>query len=264
MDIRLDGRSALITGGSAGLGLAMAKEFAASGAEVAIVGRRPDVLERARREIAAVAAGRVHAVAADVATAEGTDLAFGSAVAAFGKVDILVNNAGKAQVGRFEDITDEVWQADFDLKLFAAVRLARHALPAMKERKWGRIINVLATGAKAPRPGTAPTAVSRAAGLALTKVLAGEGAPHNVLVNALLVGLIDSDQWVRRHAEIRAEGADDVSYDQFLGKMAAGIPLGRVGRAEEFAAIACFLASDAGGYITGTGINVDGGVSPVV
>lgn len=264
MDIRLDGRSALITGGSTGLGLAMAREFAASGAEVAIVGRRPDVLEQARQEIVAVASGRVHAVAADVATAEGTDLAFASAVAAFGKVDILVNNAGKAQVGRFEEITDAVWQEDFDLKLFAAVRLARHALPAMKQRKWGRIINVLATGAKAPRPGTAPTAVSRAAGLALTKVLAGEGAPHNVLVNALLVGMIDSDQWVRRHAEVQAAGTEDVSYDQFLAKMAAGIPLGRVGRAEEFAGIACFLASDAGGYITGTGINVDGGVSPVV
>lgn len=261
MEIRLDGRSALITGGSTGLGLAMAKEFAASGADVAIVGRRPDVLEEARREIAAVAAvARVHAVAADVATAEGTDLAFRSTVAALGKVDILVNNAGKSQVGAFEDLTDRIWQEDFDLKLFAAVRLARATLPAMKQRGWGRIINVLATSAKTPRAGTAPTAVSRAAGLALTKVLAGEGAPHNVLVNALLVGLIDSDQWMRRHA---ASG-QDVTYEEFLARMGAGVPLGRVGSAREFASIACFLASDAAGYITGTGINVDGGASPVV
>ena len=261
MDIRLDGRSALITGGSTGLGLAMAKEFAASGADVAIVGRRADVLEDARREIAAVAAAaRVHAVAADVATAEGTDLAFRSTIAALGKVDILVNNAGKSQVGAFEEISDQVWQEDFDLKLFAAVRLARAAFPAMKQRRWGRIINVLATAAKTPRAGMAPTAVSRAAGLALTKVLAGEGAPHNVLVNALLVGLIDSDQWVRRHA---ASG-QNVTYQEFLAQMGAGVPLGRVGSAQEFANIACFLASDAAGYITGTGINVDGGASPVV
>lgn len=264
MDVRLDGRSALITGGSKGLGLAMARQFAASGAEVAIVGRRPEVLEEARQEIAAGASARVHVIAADVATPEGTQLAFRAAVAAFGKIDILVNNAGRSQAGRFEDMTDEIWQDDLDLKLFAAVRLARLALPAMKERRWGRIINVLATAAKAPRAETAPTAVSRAAGLALTKVLAGEGAPHNVLVNALLVGLIDSDQWVRRHEQARTAGADDVSYEQFLDRMAAGIPLGRMGRADEFATIACFLASDAGSYITGTGINVDGGLSPVV
>jgi NAD(P)-dependent dehydrogenase (short-subunit alcohol dehydrogenase family) len=99
--------------------------------------------------------------------------------------------------------------------------------------------------------------VSRAAGLALTKVLAGEGAPHNVLANALLVGLISSDQWQRR--------ADDrgVPLQQVLDEMAKGLPIGRVGRVEEFADVACFLASDAASYINGTAINVDGGASPV-
>ncbi|HEX2135005.1 MAG TPA: SDR family oxidoreductase [Microvirga sp.] len=260
MDIRLDGRAALITGASKGLGLAMASEFAASGADVAIVARRPEVLEEARAPLAEVAEGRVHAIAADVATAEGVERAFASAVAAFGKIDILVNNAGVSQTGPFETITDEVWQADLDLKLFAAIRMTRLAFPQMKERRWGRVINVLNIGAKAPRAGGAPTVVSRAAGLALTKVLAGEGAPHNVLVNALLVGLIESDQWVRRHRE-QGGGA---SLEEFLGKLGANIPLGRVGRPQEFATIACFLASDAAGYITGTAINVDGGASPVV
>jgi 3-oxoacyl-[acyl-carrier protein] reductase len=260
MDIRLDGRAALITGASKGLGLAMATEFAASGADVAIVARRPEVLAEARAHLAEVAEGRVHAIAADVATAEGVERAFASAVAAFGKIDILVNNAGVSQTGPFETITDEVWQADLDLKLFAAIRMTRLAFPRMKERRWGRVINVLNIGAKAPRAGGAPTVVSRAAGLALTKVLAGEGAPHNVLVNALLVGLIESDQWVRRHRE-QGGGA---SFEEFLGKLGANIPLGRVGRPQEFAKIACFLASDAAGYITGTAINVDGGASPVV
>jgi len=160
----------------------------------------------------------------------------------------------------FEQITDAMWQEDLELKLFAAIRLARLALPGMKERRWGRIINVLNIGAKAPRAGGAPTAVSRAAGMALTKILANEGAPHNVLVNAMLVGQIVSDQWVRRHA---AQGAN-VPFDDFLTKLAANIPLGRLGKPEEFAAMACFLCSDRAGFTTGTAINMDGGASPVV
>ncbi len=260
MDIRLDGKKALITGGSKGLGLAMATQFAASGADVAILARRPEVLEEAKRGIGESARGRVIAVAADVSKADEVKRAHDAVVGQLGPVDILVNNAGTSQTGKFEEITDEVWQADLDLKLFAAIRLARLVFPGMKQRRWGRIINVLNIGAKAPRAGGGPTVVSRAAGMALTKVLAGEGAPHNVLVNALLVGLIVSDQWVRRHA---AQGAN-VPFADFTGKMAANVPLGRMGTAEEFANVACFLASDAAGYVTGTAINVDGGSSPVV
>jgi NAD(P)-dependent dehydrogenase (short-subunit alcohol dehydrogenase family) len=260
MDIRLDGKKALITGGSKGLGLAMATRFAASGADVAILARRPEVLEEAKRSVGETARGRVVAVAADVSKADDVRRAHDAVVGQLGAVDILVNNAGTSQTGKFEEITDEVWQADLDLKLFAAIRLARLVFPGMKQRRWGRIINVLNIGAKAPRGGGAPTVVSRAAGMALTKVLAGEGAPHNVLVNALLVGLIVSDQWVRRHA---AQGAN-VPFADFTGKMAANVPLGRMGKAEEFANVACFLASDAAGYVTGTAINVDGGSSPVV
>jgi NAD(P)-dependent dehydrogenase (short-subunit alcohol dehydrogenase family) len=107
----------------------------------------------------------------------------------------------------FETVTDEMWQQDLDLKLFAAIRFSRLVWPGMKERKWGRIINVLNTAAKAPPPASTPTSVSRAAGMALTKVMAGEGGPHNILVNAMLVGLIVSDQWVQRHAKT-APGTD--------------------------------------------------------
>ncbi len=260
MDIRLDGRKALITGGSKGLGLAMATLFAASGADVAIIARRPDGLEEAKQSIEATAKGRVVTIAADVAQGPDVRRAFEVAEGVLGGIDILVNNAGTSQTGKFEEITDDVWQADLDLKLFAAIRLARLALPGMKQRKWGRIINVLNIGAKAPRAGGAPTVVSRAAGMALTKVLAGEGAPHNVLVNALLVGVIVSDQWVRRHA---AQGTN-APFEEFTGKMGANVPLGRMGTAEEFASVACFLASDNAGYVTGTAINVDGGSSPVV
>lgn len=260
MDIRLDGRSAIITGASKGLGLAMAKEFAASGADVAMLARRADVLEDAKAFVADGASGRVATFACDVSKADDIAGTFGAVVSTFGKVDILINNAGQSRAMPSDQITDEIWQEDLELKLFAAIRFCRLVWPGMKERKWGRIINVLNLGAKAPRANGAPTAVSRAAGMAFMKVLAGEGAPHGILVNGLLVGLIDSDQHVRRH---QRDGSN-VSYDEFRAKLGANIPLGRIGKAEEFAAMACFLCSDRAGFTTGTAINMDGGASPVV
>jgi 3-oxoacyl-[acyl-carrier protein] reductase len=260
MQISLEGRNAVVTGGSKGLGLAIATRFAASGANVAILARDPAGLAAARDSIAQTALGKVEAFACDVRRAEDIVATHQAVLGAFGRVDIVVNNAGTSRTLPFATVTDEIWQEDLDLKLFAAIRLTRLVWPQMVENKWGRVINVLNTGAKAPRAGSAPTSVSRAAGMALTKVLAGEGAPHNVLVNALLVGLIESDQWVRRH---RDQGAN-VPLEDFLRDMGKGVPVGRMGRAEEFANIACFLASDAASYITGTALNVDGGSSPVV
>jgi 3-oxoacyl-[acyl-carrier protein] reductase len=260
MEISLAGRIALVTGGSRGLGLATATEFAASGADVAILARRPEMLADAKQKIARTAKGRVAAFACDVSHATDIARAHAAVIAEFGRIDILVNNAGTSRHGAFEEVTDEIWQEDLDLKLFAAIRLTRLVWPGMKERRWGRVINVLNTGAKAPPAGGAPTAVSRAAGMALTKILAGEGAPHNVLVNALLVGIIVSEQWERRHAN---EGSN-TSFSEFVARMGEQVPLKRMGQAAEFAAVACFLASDAASYVTGTAINVDGGRSPVV
>jgi len=260
MDISLRGRTAMITGASKGLGLAMATRFAQSGADVALLARRPEVLAEAKAAVAASAKGKVAVFPCDVSKAADIERAYKGAVEVFGKVDILVNNAGESKAMPFATITDEVWQADLDLKLFAAIRTCRLVLDGMKARRWGRIINVLNIGAKAPRAGGAPTAVSRAAGMALTKILAGEYAPHNVLINAMLVGLIVSDQWVKRHAA----KAPETDFDAFTRELAKGVPLGRMGTAEEFANLACFLASEQGSYITGTAINVDGGRSPVV
>jgi 3-oxoacyl-[acyl-carrier protein] reductase len=257
MEITLKGRKALITGGSLGIGLQIAKQFAAAGADVAIMARRRGPLDEAATAIGARPGQQVVPVVCDVARADDIKRGYGKVTAAFGKIDILVNNAGMSNAAPFEEVTDEQWQEDLDLKLFAAIRLTRLAWPQMKQQKWGRIINVLNTGAKAPRPASAPTSVTRAAGMALTKVLAGEGAPYGILVNAMLVGLIESDQWVRR-AKAMGQPLQDV-----LATMGKDIPLGRVGTAQEFANMACFLASDAASYITGTAINVDGGRSPV-
>lgn len=265
MDVRMDGRVAVITGASTGLGLAMAKEFAASGASVALLARKADVLAQAKAEVAKAAGKaniKIEAYSCDVSQAAPIAETWKKIEAEFGKVDIVVNNAGIAHAKPFDAITDEDWQADIDLKLFAAIRMIRHALPGMRERKWGRIVNVLNTYAKAPAPNSMPTSVSRAAGLALTKVLSQENAKDNILVNAMLVGLIESDQWVRRHKTAAGEGK---TYEEFLAGMAKGrIPIGRMGKAEEFARMACFLCSDAGSFITGVAINVDGGASPVV
>ena len=193
MDVRMDGRKAIITGGSAGLGKAMAMEFNRSGADVAIVGRRQDALDLAKTEIETAGDGKVVAISADIRLASDCKRVVGEAEAALGNIDILINNAGTSQRGPFMDVSDELWQDDLDLKLFASIRLTRLLFPGMCERQWGRIINVLNVGAKIPSAEGAPTQVTRAAGMALMKVLACEGAPHNVLVNGLLVGKIRSD-----------------------------------------------------------------------
>ena len=131
---------------------------------------------------------------ADVVHAGDIQRAYDEIMSELGRIDIVVNNAGTSRAGPFEGLTDEIMQQDLDQKFFAALRLTRLVWEQMKARRWGRIINVLNIGAKAPRGGSAPTTISRAAGMSLTKVLAGEGAPHNILVNALLVGIIEADQ----------------------------------------------------------------------
>ncbi|HTV45559.1 MAG TPA: SDR family oxidoreductase [Stellaceae bacterium] len=260
MNVQLNGKSAVVTGGSKGLGLAIAKEFAASGADVAILARDQATLADAKGQIQQGAKGKVAAISCDVAKMAPIKAAYDQIMSEFGKIDIYVNNAGQSIRGPSETLTDEQWQADLDLKLFAQIRFCRLVFPQMKERKWGRIISVLNIGAKAPGADSAPTSVSRAAQMAFTKALSQEGAPHNVLVNSLHVGVIVSDQIKRRYDRERP----NVSFEQYIVEAGKAVPMGRMGRAEEFAAVATFLASDAASYVTGCAINVDGGRSPVV
>ena len=183
-------------------------------------------------------------------------------MADFGKVDIVVNNAGISHAKAFDTVTDEDWQGDLDLKLFAAIRLCRLALPGMRERKWGRIVNVLNIGAKAPGADSTPTSVSRAAGLALTKAMS-QGERPAQRAGQRHAGRPDRERPVGAPPQDAA--GDGKTYQEFLDGMAKGrIPIGRMGKAEEFARMACFLCSDAGSFITGVAINVDGGASPVV
>lgn len=262
MQIDLTGKTALVTGASKGLGFAMADAFYRAGAKVGILARGADALDEARVQIESgnVDGAAVAAYVCDVSDPEQIVATHDKLTAELGPVDILVNNAGQSAAMPFATITDAAWQDDLDLKLFAAIRFTRIVWPHMQAARWGRIINVLNTAAKAPPANSAPTSVTRAAGMALTKVLSGEGAPDNVLVNAMLIGFIKSDQIRRMHAASDGEQ----SLEEFMDAAGARLPMGRMGEAEECANLALFLASDASSYITGCAINMDGGLSKVV
>jgi 3-oxoacyl-[acyl-carrier protein] reductase len=258
MQIDLSGRSALVTGGSSGLGRAIALRLAASGARVAILARDGERVAAAAAEAADRGPG-ARGFSCDITDAGALDATMDEVLASFERIDILVNNAGSSFRRPVEDLSREAMIADLDLKLFAGVRLVQRVLPGMRAGRWGRIINVTAIVGKTPDAGSAPTSFSRAAGITLTKSLSCELAPDNILVNALCVGKIKSGQWERRHAA----QAGGQSYEDFLRPTAELIPLKRLGEAEEFANVACFLASDAASYVTGCAINVDGGLCAV-
>ena len=257
MDLGLDNKVAIVTGGSQGIGKATAAQLASEGAAVVIAARSRDLLDSVAGEIRA-AGGRATAVQADVSRAEDCTRLVAEAVSAFGRLDILVNNAGTSATGEFESVTDAAWQADLDLKLFAAVRLSRLAIPHMKKQGGGRIINITNIGAKQPRARSMPTTVARAAGLAFTKALSREYAPHNILVNTVCIGLVRAGQHERKAARA------GVPVEKLYADMAKDIPLGRVGRAEEVAKVIAFLASGAASFVTGTSVNLDGGASAVL
>jgi 3-oxoacyl-[acyl-carrier protein] reductase len=261
MDLGLSGKRALITGGSRGIGLATATRLASEGARVVIVGRREDALQEARTAILGVATDAVVVpVSADVSTVQGAREAVSRATAELGGLDILVNNAGQSAAGPFLSQDDDRIQADLDLKLFGAIRMSRLVIPHMREAGGGRIVNVTAIQGKTPGAGTIPTSIARAGGLALTKVLSKEFAADNILVNAVCIGLIRSEQ-IERGARARFP---ELPIDEALERMGQAVPLGRIGRGEEAGDVIAFLCSDRASFISGVAINIDGGASAVL
>ena len=261
MEINLKNRRALITGGSRGLGRAMAESFALAGADVVIVAREADVLDETCSSLAAIRpSGRFWGVSADMSDACEVQRAHAEAVSFFGPVDILINNAGTSNAKPFLEVGAQDWLDDFNLKFFSAAQLCRLCIPDMRSQNWGRIINTLNSAAKAPSAASCPTSVARAAGMAMTKALASEFASDGVLVNALNTGFLVSHQWVTRWQNEHS----DKTFEEFTETIGTRIPIGRMGEAQEFANLALFLASDAASYLTGASINIDGGLTPVV
>ena len=259
MDLGLNGKVAALTGASEGIGKAAAMAMAAEGAKVAICARRPDVLDAAAEDIRRQTKGEVLAVPADVLQPGQVEAFVQAAMDRWGGIDILVNNVGTSAARAFESVTDEAWQEDFDLKLFSAIRAARLAIPSMRSRGGGRIINVLNVGAKAPGANSVPTSVTRAAGLALTKALSKELAKDNILVNSIHISLIKSGQTSRSAARQHP----NMPLEEAYAEMGKRIPLGRPGEAQEAGDVIAFLASSRASFLTGTAINVDGGASAV-
>jgi NAD(P)-dependent dehydrogenase (short-subunit alcohol dehydrogenase family) len=260
VDLGLAGRRALVTGGSKGIGLAIARELVGEGAHVAICSRSEEEVETA-------AAGlrhggtTIHAQRADVTDPDDVRDFVGRSAETLGGIDFLVNNAGRAHPGRFATLEDDDWQADLDVKLFSLIRCSREVLPHMREAGGGRIVNVGAVYARMPDPTFFATSVNRAAGLSFTKALAMEVAPDNVLVNAVNIGFVVTPQW----ENIRLRRAPELAPDEFFRELAAQeVPLGRFGSADEVSGLVAFLLSARASYITGASIDVAGGMGRYV
>jgi NAD(P)-dependent dehydrogenase (short-subunit alcohol dehydrogenase family) len=256
MDLGLKGRKAIVTGGSKGLGRAIAEELVKEGADVAICSRDQAEIEQAGKELEAIGA-KVFASVADV-TDPASVMSFVSASAeALGGIDVLVNNAGRAHPGTFQTLTDEDWKEDLDVKLFSMIRCSRAVLPHMQSRGGGRIININAVQARSPDPRFFATSTDRAACLAFTKTLSLELAPANILVNSVNIGYVVTPQW----RNIHQHRAPEMSEDEFFSSMAqAEIPLGRFGNPDEVSGVVAFLAGERANYITGASIDVAGGM----
>jgi NAD(P)-dependent dehydrogenase (short-subunit alcohol dehydrogenase family) len=256
VELGLAGKVVLVTGGSDGLGAALVRALCAEGAKVAFCARDEKRNDELVAEVKG-AGGDVIGVPADVRREADLERFVSQALDRWGRIDALVNNAGASAAVRFDDQTEEIWDDDLDLKVRSAIRLVRLALPHLRAAGGGSIVNVLAIAARTPGAGSTPTSVSRAAGLALTKALSRELGPEQIRVNAVLIGSVRSGQG-RRAAERHG-----ISVEEHYARAASGIPIGRVGLASEFADLALFLLSDRSAFITGVGINFDGGQSPV-
>jgi 3-oxoacyl-[acyl-carrier protein] reductase len=260
VELGLQGKVAAITGGSDGIGRAAAFRFCEEGSRVAICARRENVLQQTAKEITSATGGEVLAVRADVIKPADCERFIQQTIERFGRLDILVNNAGSASAMPFEQADDEVWRRDIEIKLYGAVRCTRLAIPYMRKQGGGRVIHMTTIGGKQPGARSVPTSVTHAAGIHLTKALANEYAADNILVNTICLGRLKSAQWTRRwQAEF-----SHMTLDEFYAKQGESIPLKRLGEAEDVADLVCFLASERARYITGTAINLDGGVSGAV
>jgi 3-oxoacyl-[acyl-carrier protein] reductase len=259
VNLDLDGRVALVTGASQGIGRSIALVLAAEGADLVLAARRRPGLDAVAAEVEALGR-RAAVVPGDVATAEGADAVSSGALDAFGAVDILVNNAGKGAPKPLLDLTDDDWQASIELNLLSAVRLCQALVPQMRERGWGRIVNISSRVAREPDPYFAAYGAAKAALINFSKSLATGFSKYGVLTNCIVPGLIRSeavDEAARRSADATGQSVEEV-FAATLAKRP--IPAGRIGEPEDVAGLVALLVSDRASWITGSCFTVDGGI----
>ena len=256
MRLGLEGRRGLVTGGSKGLGEAIARELVSEGARVAICSRNEQEVTATAEEV-----GAEYSQAADVTDPEQVRDLIARTAEALGGIDFLVNNAGGAHPGTFETLSDEDWVADLDVKLFSLIRCSREVLPHLRAAGGGRIVNIGAVYSRYPDPTFFATSVNRAAGNSFTKTLALEVAKDNILVNGVNVGFVITPQWENIHRRRAPELTRDEFFDRFA---AQEVPLGRFGLPDEVSGLVSFLLSDRASYITGASIDVAGGMGKYV
>jgi 3-oxoacyl-[acyl-carrier protein] reductase len=260
VNLGLAGRRALVTGGSKGLGAAIARELVSEDVRVAICSRNENEILAAAAELRSDG-GVVYAQAADVTDPEQVRDFVRRSAEELGGIDFLVNNAGRAHPGNFEALTDDDWAGDIDVKLFSLIRCSREVLPYMRDAGGGRIVNIGAVYSRYPDPAFFATSVNRAAGNSFTKALALEVAKDNILVNGVNIGFVVTPQWDNIHRR----RAPDLPREEFFATLAAQeVPLGRFGTPEEVSGLVTFLLSERAGYITGASIDVAGGMGRYV
>jgi 3-oxoacyl-[acyl-carrier protein] reductase len=262
VNLGIKDRVAIVTGGSAGIGLAVVEELLENGAHVCVVARNEERLLASIRTLK-VTSERVLAIVADVADPLSAVSIVDQTISKFGHLDILVNNAGRAHAGGLMSSTEDDWEDMTAVKLAAMRRLCKAAIPAMRARRWGRIVNMSSIGGIYPNPKLLISHVLSAAINNFTKSLALEVASDGILVNAIGIGAITTENWAANMIPaLRRTRADlaDLSDEQILVKVGAErTPIGRVGDPREIAALAAFLVSDRNGFVTGDTIEASGG-----
>jgi 3-oxoacyl-[acyl-carrier protein] reductase len=258
MDLGIKGRSAIVTGGSRGIGRETARQFLEEGARVLICGRNAETLERTRSELAKQTGGEIHAIVADMTKPGDIERLVATAREKFGSVDILVNNAGQMYSGRFDVMTDSGLKEQLETKLFGFLRAIRLVYPQMKAQRWGRIVNLIGGAGKEPDPYMFGSGITNSGLLNITKSLSAEFGEHNVLVNAVCPGWVDTNLW-RRNAQGLAAELGAQSEEEARRRAARKNSLNRFGRPEELANAIVFLCSERASYITGVSLNLDGG-----
>jgi NAD(P)-dependent dehydrogenase (short-subunit alcohol dehydrogenase family) len=259
MDLGLNGKTALITGASRGIGAATATLLAAEGVDLALVARDGERLDAQAAKLRRAHGVRVTPIAIDLTEPAAAPTAYRTAMQALGSLDLLVNSVGASQGGRFWDLDDAVWEASFQLKFMGTVRMMRAVVPDMVARRSGRIVTIIGNAGKQPSARQLPGAAANAALLAITKGLADDVAPYGVIVNAVNPGPTRTDRLTTLMANQAAQTGRRI--DEIEADLVAQIPLGRLGEPDEMARLVVFLCSPAAMQVTGTSLTADGGTT---